>query len=250
MIIHTSLNILTFLALFCLYEFLVFNEELLIVIAFSIFLYLVSSYASTSIVEELDEKAKVIQNKFDIYKNIEEKTIIHLLNYHNKRELLSEKIRTISKIKKLRMNTVHQYYQTNLNKQTLLQIEDILNRFILNEYINTFAFQEKFVFKLNNLKKRLRFIPYKSKGEKGAIKNSIGKKLCKHAKMLTPMPMIKLIYLKPIKLIDLKPFDPSLGGPINPLNSLAQLRPYPGPKEFEPPIKKVKKVKKVKNKKK
>jgi hypothetical protein len=153
--VNTSSKILILLSLVCAKEILVFNEEILIVIAFSIFLYLVSEYASTAIIEELDEKAKVIQNKFDIYKNIEEKTIIHLLNYHNKRELLSEKIKTISKIKKLRMNIVHQYYQTNLNKQTLLQIEDTLNRFLLNEYINTFAFQDKFVLKLNNLKVKL-----------------------------------------------------------------------------------------------
>nr|YP_009476594.1 ATP synthase F0 subunit 4 [Chroomonas placoidea]AVM81087.1 ATP synthase F0 subunit 4 [Chroomonas placoidea] len=153
--INTSSKILILLALICAKEILVFNEEILIVIAFSIFLYLVSQYSSSAIVEELDEKAKVIQNKFDIYKNIEEKTILHLLNYHNKRELLSEKLKTISKIKKLRMNIVHQYYKTNLSKQTLLQIEDTLNRFILNEYINTFAFQEKFVLKLSNLKLKL-----------------------------------------------------------------------------------------------
>lgn len=148
-------KILILLALVCAKEILVFNEEILIVIAFSIFLYLVSQYASTAIVDELDEKAKMIQNKFDIYKNIEEKTILHLLNYHKKRELLSEKIKTISKIKKLRMNIVHQYYKTNLNKQTLNHIEDTLNRFMLSEYINTSTFQEKFVLKLNNLKVKL-----------------------------------------------------------------------------------------------
>jgi hypothetical protein len=148
-------KILILLALVCAKEILVFNEEILIVIAFSIFLYLVSQYASTAIVDELDEKAKMIQNKFDIYKNIEEKTILHLLNYHKKRELLSEKIKTISKIKKLRMNIVQQYYKTNLNKQTLTHVEETLNRFMLSEYINTSAFQEKFVFKLNNLKIQL-----------------------------------------------------------------------------------------------
>ena len=143
----TTLKIFTIFTIICSKEILIFNEETLIVIAFSMFLYLVSQYASTLIIAELEEKAKIIQNKFDIYKSIEEKTIIHLLNYHNKRELLSEKIKIISKIKKLRMIIVYQYHKTNLNKQILLQIEDTLNRILLNEYINTLAFQQKFVLK-------------------------------------------------------------------------------------------------------
>jgi hypothetical protein len=148
-------KILILVTFICAKEILVFNEEILIVIAFSIFIYFVSNYGGSMITVELDEKAKTIQSKFDIYKNIQEKTIIHLLNYHNKRELLSEKIKTIAKIKKLRMNIIHQYYKTNLNKQTFLQIDDTLNRFLLNEYINSSAFQERFLFKLSNLKTKL-----------------------------------------------------------------------------------------------
>lgn len=136
-------------------EVLVFNEEILIVIAFSMFIYLVSKYASDIISKDLDEKTKIIQNKFDIYINIQEKTIIHLLNYHSKRIGLSTKIKTISKIKKLRMAIINQFYKANLNKKTLLQIEDTLNRFILNEYVNSIAFQLKFTKQLQNIKLKL-----------------------------------------------------------------------------------------------
>jgi hypothetical protein len=148
-------KILILIVFICAKEILVFNEEILIVIAFSIFIYFISTYASSMIVNELDEKANLIQNKFDVYKNIQEKTIIHLLNYHTKRELLSERIKTIANIKKLRISVVHEYYKTNLNKQTVLQIEDILNRFLLNEYVNSSAFQERFVLKLDTLKQKL-----------------------------------------------------------------------------------------------
>lgn len=148
-------KILILIIFICAKEVLVFNEEILIVIAFSIFIYFVSNYAGSMIVDDLDDKAKIIQNKFDVYKNIEEKTIIHLLNYHKKREILSEKIKIIAKIKKLRMSIIRQYYKTNLNKQTFLQIEDTLNRFILNEYTNNSVFQEKFVLKLDHLKFKL-----------------------------------------------------------------------------------------------
>lgn len=136
-------------------ELLVFNEEILIVIAFSTFIYLVSKYGSDILSKDLDEKAIIIQNKFDIYINIQEKTIIHLLNYHSKRIALSIKIKTISKIKKLRMGIINDYYKNNLNKKTLLQVEDTLNRFILNEYINSLSFQLKFVKQLQNIKSKL-----------------------------------------------------------------------------------------------
>lgn len=148
-------KILILVTFICAKEILVFNEEILIVIAFSIFIYFVSNYAGSMIIAELDEKAKTIQSKFEIYKNIQEKTIVHLLNYHSKRELLAEKITTIAKLKKLRMTIIYQYYKTNLNKQTFLQIEDTLNRFLLNEFINSVSFQEKFLLKLDNLKLKL-----------------------------------------------------------------------------------------------
>ena len=54
-------------------EILVFNEEVLIVLAFSIFIYLVLNGASSMIAEELDEKAQSIQNKFNVYNDIQEK---------------------------------------------------------------------------------------------------------------------------------------------------------------------------------
>lgn len=133
-------------------EFLVLNEEILIVLAFSIFIYLVLNNASFMISEELDEKSKTIQNKFDVYKNIQEKTILYLFDYYNKREILSEKIQKISNIKKLRVDIINRYCKTNFKRQPLLQLEDALNRFILNEYICNAAFQKSFVVKLNNLK--------------------------------------------------------------------------------------------------
>jgi len=105
-----------------------------------------------AIATELDDKAKIIQNKFDIYKNIEEKTIIHLINYHKKREFLSEKIKLLSNIKKSRINIIQQYYKAILLKQVLLQTEETLNRLIFNEFSTLFILQEKFIIKLNSLK--------------------------------------------------------------------------------------------------
>lgn len=148
-------KVILFIIFVCAKEILVFNEEILIVIAFSLFLYLVLQYGSSMIATELDDKAKIIQNKFDIYKNIEEKTMIHLINYHKKREFLSEKIKLLSNIKKSRINIIQQYYKAILLKQVLLQTEETLNRLIFNEFSTLFILQEKFIIKLNSLNLKL-----------------------------------------------------------------------------------------------
>lgn len=136
-------------------EILVLNEEILIVLAFTIFIYLILNNASSMISEELDQKALSIQNKFEIYKNIQEKTIIHLSNYYKKRELLSDTLQIIYNIKKIRIALINRYYKITLKKQPFLQIDDTLNRFILNEYIYNTAFQKSCISKLTSLKKRI-----------------------------------------------------------------------------------------------
>jgi hypothetical protein len=136
-------------------EIFIFNEEILIVIAFSLFVYLLSTYGSTMISRDLDEKSITIQHKFDMYANIQEKTIIHLLNYHSKRIALTTKIKTVSEIKKLRMIVINQFYKANLNKNTLAQIEEMLNRFILNEQTNKVSFQLRYAKQLQNIKLKL-----------------------------------------------------------------------------------------------
>lgn len=152
---NNPFKILLIICIVCSKEILVFNEEILIVLAFSVFIYLVSSSASTMIADELNEKSKTIKAKFEIYKDIQEKTIIHLLNYHHKREILSDKIKTISQIRQLRLSNIDKYCKASLNKQTFIHLEDTLNRFVLNEYATNAAFQEAFVLKLAKLKENL-----------------------------------------------------------------------------------------------
>lgn len=153
--LSNPLKVLIFIIVIISKEILVLNEEILIVLAFTIFIYLILNNASSMISEELDQKAHSIKNKFDIYKNIQEKTILHLSNYFKKRELLSETLKIIYNIKKIRIVLINRYYKITLKKQPFLQIDDIFNRFILNEYIYNTAFQKSCLSKLTNLKKRI-----------------------------------------------------------------------------------------------
>lgn len=153
--LNNPFKILLLICLVCSKEILVFNEEILIVLAFSIFIYLTANSASSMIADELNEKSKAIKTKFDVYKNIQEKTIMHLLSYHSKREILADKIKTISQIRKLRIDSINNYCKTSLSKQTFLHLEDTLNRFVLNEYVTNATFQEAFVLKLSKLKQNL-----------------------------------------------------------------------------------------------
>jgi hypothetical protein len=129
-------------------DFLIFNEEILIVLAFSIFIYLILNNASFIICSELNQKSKTIRNKFDVYKNIQEKTILFLLNYYKKREILSEKIKKILNIKKLRINTINSCCKKNLKKKPLVHLDAILNRFILNYSFFNSIFQKNLIIKL------------------------------------------------------------------------------------------------------
>ena len=52
-------------------EFLVFNEEVLVLLAFSIFIYLLVNYAGEMIASELDSRKIKIKEEFDLYKNLQ-----------------------------------------------------------------------------------------------------------------------------------------------------------------------------------
>ena len=60
-------------------EFLVFNEEVLVLLAFSIFIYLLVNYAGEMIASELDSRKIKIKEEFDLYKNLQEKTFTLLI---------------------------------------------------------------------------------------------------------------------------------------------------------------------------
>ena len=63
-------------------EILVFNEEILVLFAFGIFIFLVYNFAGSLISIELDSRSVKIEEEFSFYKQMQQKTLNHLISYH------------------------------------------------------------------------------------------------------------------------------------------------------------------------
>lgn len=136
-------------------ELIVFNEEILVVLAFFTFIYLVIQNASNIISSELDEKSTAIKNKFDVYNTIQEKTIIYLCDYYTKREFLAKKIQDGNKTKLSRLGILNNHIQVGLVKETKSSVEEILIRFILNQNFANSIFQNRFGVKVELMRSKI-----------------------------------------------------------------------------------------------
>jgi len=114
-------------------EVLVFNEEILVLFAFGTFVFLVYNFASNLISEDLDSRANKIREEFHFYKDIQEKTLSHLILYHNKQKLLSEEIKSIFLILKKDIDIIISSYSKLFSKLFINAVEDKLKKIISSE---------------------------------------------------------------------------------------------------------------------
>jgi len=114
-------------------EFLVFNEEVLVLLAFSIFIYLLVNYAGEMISSELDARKIKIKEEFDLYKNLQEKTFTHLISYHQKQKLLSSEIKEVFETSKAEITNIEKFYENSLQNHLVSNFEDRLKRVSGNE---------------------------------------------------------------------------------------------------------------------
>jgi F0F1-type ATP synthase membrane subunit b/b' len=114
-------------------EFLVFNEEVLVLLAFSIFIYLLVNHAGEMISSELDARKIKIKEEFDLYKNLQEKTFTHLISYHQKQKLLSSEIKEVFEISKAEITNIEKFYENSLQNHLVSNFEDRLKRVSGNE---------------------------------------------------------------------------------------------------------------------
>jgi hypothetical protein len=91
----TAFQIILFILVFISKELVVFNEEVLVLLSFFIFIFLIINYAKSSINESLNSKLEEIKNEFDFYKNLQKQTVSYLINYHKKQTLLVENVKRI-----------------------------------------------------------------------------------------------------------------------------------------------------------
>lgn len=114
-------------------EFLVFNEEVLVLLAFCIFIYLMVNYGGEMIAGELDSRKDKIKEEFDLYKNLQEKTFTHLISYHKKQKLLSSEIKDVFDISKLEISNIEKYYENSFQNFLASNFEERLKRISTNE---------------------------------------------------------------------------------------------------------------------
>jgi F0F1-type ATP synthase membrane subunit b/b' len=124
-------------------EFLVFNEEVLVLLAFAIFVYLLVNYGGEMIAAELDSRKEKIKEEFDLYKNLQEKTFTHLINYHKKQKLLSSEIKEIFEISKSEIANIERYYENLLQNSLISNFEERLKRVSTNENKTNSALQKE-----------------------------------------------------------------------------------------------------------
>ena len=170
-----NINVLLglFIVVFCSKEILVFNEEILVLFAFGVFIYLTYNFAGQMISEELDSRSNKIQEEFHTYKNIQEKTLIHLISYHNKQKHLSEEIKNIFALTKKDVDLIISNYTQTFTKLINANVEEKLKKVISNEGKSNSILQSKINEELYNYLTISYSTNKKKKGSTALLANSI-----------------------------------------------------------------------------
>lgn len=129
-------------------EVLVFNEEVLILFCFSVFIYLIINYGGDMIASELDSRNKKIKEEFDLYKNLKATTLHHLVSYHKKQKLLNLELKTVLEFSKNEINNIERYYEDLLGSSIILNFEERLKRLVVFENKQNAKFQKEVVSKI------------------------------------------------------------------------------------------------------
>jgi len=137
------LTLILFFVIVLSKEILVFNEEILVLFAFGIFIFLVYNFGSSLISTELDSRSIKIKEEFDFYRNMQEKTLSNLIIYHNKQKLLSEEIKSIFSTIKKDIDLIIHIHSQLFVKSILYTIEEKLKKILTNESKFNSLLQEK-----------------------------------------------------------------------------------------------------------
>jgi hypothetical protein len=147
-------------------EILVFNEEILVLFAFGIFIFLVYNFAGSLISVELDSRGVKIEEEFTFYRHMQQKTLTHLMSYHKKQILLSEEVKCIFLLTKDDIKIVISNYSQLFLKFLTNGIDDKLKKIVSVELKFNSLLQEKISFELYSF---LIFKYSKSKDKKASV---------------------------------------------------------------------------------
>jgi len=126
-------------------EVLVFNEELLIVFSFSVFIFLLYSLTSNQISLTLDLRANSIKQEFDFYIKIHKDVLNYLVVYYSKQKTLPLDINNFFFIFKKDTLLVVQGYSNLVLKLLFCGIDDKLKKIISLEVKYSYFIQSKII---------------------------------------------------------------------------------------------------------
>jgi F0F1-type ATP synthase membrane subunit b/b' len=114
-------------------EILVFNEEVLVLFSFFVFISLVYHFLSFQISCELDSRSNKIREEFIYYKDLQKNILAYLISYHNKQRCLLEEIKNILLSTKRDILYIKTSYSKLFLKFLLNAIEDKFKKVLSNE---------------------------------------------------------------------------------------------------------------------
>ena len=123
-----------FFFVFVLKEFLVFNEEILVLLSFFLFIFLVINFCKVLINDSLNSKIEVIKGEFDFYKNLQKQTVLYLINYYKKQNLLSKSLTKILSLAKNEIEIIHLCFKKLWHNKIKLNFEEKLKKLISCEF--------------------------------------------------------------------------------------------------------------------
>jgi len=150
--VYSYLNLLLFVIILLSKEVIVFNEEILVLFAFGLFVYLVSVYGGAMLAEELDNRGLKIKEELDLYKGLQQKTLQHLINYHSKQRQLTGELQSILRVSKEELIIFELYHTDALINATLASLDERLKRIVIAETSRTAAKKTGVFLFLDNLK--------------------------------------------------------------------------------------------------
>lgn len=139
---YSYINLVLFCIILISKEILIFNEEVLVLFAFCFFVYLLTNYAGNLVVDELDNRSMKIKEEFDLYKNLQKKTLLYLVKFHKKQNLLSQELKEILSFSKYEILILEKSYPLSLRKQIIMLTDDQLKRILANESRFSFLAQK------------------------------------------------------------------------------------------------------------
>ena len=104
------LNLFLFLTVLISKEFLIFNEEILVLLAFGFFIRLVVILIGQVSAEELIVRGNKIKVDFDFYKNLQTKGLIYVLSYNKKQKNLSLELRKNASLSRSDISNLAHFY--------------------------------------------------------------------------------------------------------------------------------------------